>query len=207
MSPKASESTAPRPRGRPGKSRPGLLEAAITEFAEKGYEGATTAGIARRARSNQPLVHHHFGTKEKLFHLVLDELFAELERALVPPPGEAIDLRGIVSRFVLFTAKRPELARIWVIESGRGGKHADYMLDKHVRPLTDRMIALLGAAGAEAIGLDADPQLIVYALQGLASYPFLVAGQVKRLAHGNPRDPAFAERYADLVVDLIFRGR
>src|SRR5689334_24769372 len=76
--PKEAEAPPTRPRGRPGKARPALLKAAILEFAEKGYEGATTAGIARRARSNQPLVHHYFGSKEELFRVVLEVLFAEL---------------------------------------------------------------------------------------------------------------------------------
>jgi AcrR family transcriptional regulator len=47
------------------------LTAATREFADKGFAGATTVGIAKRARTTQPLVHHHFGSKAELFDLVL----------------------------------------------------------------------------------------------------------------------------------------
>src|SRR5947208_3696369 len=40
-----------------------ILAAAIRSFSEVGYEGTTTAGLARDAGVTQPLVHHHFGSK------------------------------------------------------------------------------------------------------------------------------------------------
>lgn len=65
--------TAPHRRGRSGR-RPGspdtrsqILEAARTEFAERGYESTSMRGIAGRAGVNAALLHHYFGTKEQLF--------------------------------------------------------------------------------------------------------------------------------------------
>jgi TetR/AcrR family transcriptional regulator len=191
--------TAPRPRGRPGKSRPALLEAAIKEFAEKGFAGATTADIARRAKTQQPLVHHHFGSKDELFKVVLDTLFDELRRDILPAPGEQVGLSGLVRRFVLFTARRPELARIWVIESAYRGPHLKYMLDHHVLPLMRIATPLI----AQDMRADLDPTLLVYAIQGLVTYPFLVPQQVKGATGADARAPAFAETYADVVAALL----
>ena len=197
--PTPDSAAAPRPRGRPGKSRPLLLEAAIHEFAEKGFTGATTAEIARRAKTQQPLVHHHFGSKDELFKVVLDTLFDELRRDVLPAPGAAFDARAMVRRFVLFTARRPELARIWVIESARGGWQLKYMLDQHVLPLMRLAVPMI----AGALRVDADATMLVYAIQGLVTYPFLVPQQVKHATGADARDPAFAERYADLVETLL----
>jgi len=194
-----AKQTAPRPRGRPGKSRPALLEAAIHEFADKGYAGATTAGIARRARSQQPLVHHHFGSKEDLFRVVLDTLFAELQREIIPAPGEQIALAVLVRRFTLFTARRPELARIWVIESAHRGPQLTYMLERHVLPLMQLAVPLV----ASGTHLALDPTLLAYAIQGLVTYPFLVPAQVKRATGADARDPAFAEAYAGVVEAIL----
>lgn len=44
-----------------------IVEAARTEFADKGYDGATVRGIARVAAVDPALVHHYFGSKEKVF--------------------------------------------------------------------------------------------------------------------------------------------
>jgi hypothetical protein len=106
----------------------------------------------------------------------------------------------------LFTARRPELARIWIIESARGGRHADYVLEKHIRPLTELLTPLITAAIPMGALPDVDPLKLMYALQGLASYPFLVPEQVRHLSHMNAGSPEFADAYADVVLALMFRG-
>jgi AcrR family transcriptional regulator len=44
-----------------------ILDAAVSEFAEFGYEKATIRGIARRAEVDPALVHHYFTNKQQLF--------------------------------------------------------------------------------------------------------------------------------------------
>src|SRR4051794_30580271 len=59
-----------RPTGRrPGNpdTREAVLAAARAAFAERGYDGATIRGIATAAGVDPALVHHYFGSKEKLF--------------------------------------------------------------------------------------------------------------------------------------------
>ena len=54
---------------RPGNqdTRSSILDAARTAFAEKGYDKASIRAIAADAGVDPALVHHYFGTKEKLF--------------------------------------------------------------------------------------------------------------------------------------------
>jgi AcrR family transcriptional regulator len=54
---------------RPGESRTreAILDAARKRFGEHGYEGTTIRGIARDADVDPALVHHFYGTKERLF--------------------------------------------------------------------------------------------------------------------------------------------
>jgi AcrR family transcriptional regulator len=54
-----------------------ILEAAVEEFAEHGYHGASTEGIARRAGISQPYVFRLFGTKQELFKAVVSRCFRE----------------------------------------------------------------------------------------------------------------------------------
>ena len=44
-----------------------VLDAALMEFAERGFEGASTEDIARRAGISQPYLFRLFGTKKELF--------------------------------------------------------------------------------------------------------------------------------------------
>lgn len=57
------------PGRRPGSAdtRTQVLDAARTEFADKGYDGTSVRGIARAAGVDPALVHHYFGSKEQVF--------------------------------------------------------------------------------------------------------------------------------------------
>jgi AcrR family transcriptional regulator len=60
---------APRTGRRPGKqtTREAILVAARNAFAERGYDRASIRQIAASAGVDPALIHHYFGTKEKLF--------------------------------------------------------------------------------------------------------------------------------------------
>jgi AcrR family transcriptional regulator len=62
---KGSNRTGRRPGG--GDSRADILEAALHEFAEKGFDKVSVRGIAHRAGCDAALVHQFYGTKEQLF--------------------------------------------------------------------------------------------------------------------------------------------
>ena len=57
------------PGRRPGESRTreAILDAARRRFGGQGYDGTTIRGIAADAGVNPALVHHFYGTKERLF--------------------------------------------------------------------------------------------------------------------------------------------
>ena len=76
-----------------------ILDAALAEFAEKGYHGASTEDIARRAGISQPYVFRLFGTKKELFRAVVARCFREtlemFQRAAEGLRGrEALDAMG-----------------------------------------------------------------------------------------------------------------
>jgi AcrR family transcriptional regulator len=54
---------------RPGNqdTKQSILDAARTVFAERGFDKASIRAIATEAKVDPALVHHYFGTKEKLF--------------------------------------------------------------------------------------------------------------------------------------------
>jgi AcrR family transcriptional regulator len=109
-----TESPEPARRRRPGRARSGrragdsgtreaILGAARRQFADRGYDGATIRGIAADAGVDPALVHHFYGTKERLFAAamslplvpseVLTAAFAEIASAGQPgqtgQPGQA----------------------------------------------------------------------------------------------------------------------
>jgi AcrR family transcriptional regulator len=57
-----------------------ILDAALTEFAERGFHGASTDTIARRAGVSQPYVFRLFGTKKELYVASVERCFRETEQ-------------------------------------------------------------------------------------------------------------------------------
>ena len=94
-----SAETSPRRSGRrSGESgtRQAILEAARRRFAEHGFDGATIRGIATDAGVDPALVHHFYGSKEKLFvvamrfPIVPSEVLSRVAGAERDRLGEAI---------------------------------------------------------------------------------------------------------------------
>jgi AcrR family transcriptional regulator len=66
----------PRKRARPrnrGESRARLLEAAVTVFAERGYQAASVDEVAARAGLSKGAVYWNFDSKEELFQALYEE--------------------------------------------------------------------------------------------------------------------------------------
>jgi AcrR family transcriptional regulator len=81
------------------RKREQILKAALSVFAEKGYEGATIADIAERASVAKGLVYDYFESKEDLFSRLFDRVFGHLESELeVPPPLDGDPVEAIVHR-------------------------------------------------------------------------------------------------------------
>jgi len=70
MNPTTTRSTA-------AARRDDVLDAALIEFADHGFEGASTEDIARRAGISQPYLFRLFGTKKELFKAAVGRCFRE----------------------------------------------------------------------------------------------------------------------------------
>jgi AcrR family transcriptional regulator len=72
--------------------RQAVLDAALTEFGDHGFEGASTDAIARAAGISQPYLFRLFGTKKELFiaadTLCFEETLARFDEAAKGLEGE-----------------------------------------------------------------------------------------------------------------------
>ena len=94
--------------------RDDVLDAAMIEFAEHGYEGTSTEDIARRAGISQPYLFRLFGTKKELFKAstarCLRETLEMFQRAAEGKRGEeALHAMGTAYIDELLTGDRVRL--------------------------------------------------------------------------------------------------
>jgi TetR/AcrR family transcriptional regulator len=119
---------AVRPAGRLRQARVALiLEAAEHVFAAMGFDGATTADIAARAGLPKANVHYYFGTKEKIYRAVLDNILDlwldEADHWITAERTPRAALGGYIAAKIALARDRPEASRIYAGELLRGAPH------------------------------------------------------------------------------------
>jgi AcrR family transcriptional regulator len=86
----SSDSVSARPREKPARTgntrdpestSAAILDAAVKEFTERGYEGARVDNIADRASINKRMLYHYFGNKQALYVAVLESSYAAIRTA------------------------------------------------------------------------------------------------------------------------------
>jgi TetR/AcrR family transcriptional regulator len=95
----ANRSRAARVRD-PEATKRRILDAAETELATKGYEGARLRDIAAAAGVNHALVHHYFDNKEGLLRAVVGRAMLGVSTRAFEVLGSARTLDDLVARYV-----------------------------------------------------------------------------------------------------------
>jgi AcrR family transcriptional regulator len=94
-------------------TREAILESARRQFAEHGYGGATIRAIASGAGVDPALVHHYYGTKERLFAAAMElpvvpgEVISEILAKLGREPGQSVGEQMVRSALALW--ERPDV--------------------------------------------------------------------------------------------------
>lgn len=198
-------------RGADRRTADRILAAALEEFANRGFDGATTTAIARRAGVTQPLVHYHFATKDELWRAVVGAEAAQLIAHFAKVGDELGDLgpverlKVVVRRLVHFMADHPEFGRILSYEGVQGGPRHEWVLglgDGQLRALD----ALIAAGVAEGWAKPLPAPHVASCITAAAAYFFIVRATVRDVYGLDPDDPAVVRDHADTVVELIFHG-
>ena len=190
-------------------ARERILAAALEVFAERGFDGARTREIAERADANLGLIKYYFNDKERLWKTAVTRAFAELQAdfaADVEPSGGDDTLAWLdrsVRRFVRFVARRPEFMRLMNDEAKRDSPRMRWLADRFVRPMSQAISAHVERARAEGLVAPISPVSLRYIVLGAAGLIFSQAPECRYLTGVDPTDPAFAERHAAAVIQLL----
>ena len=196
-----ASATAPaRPRKvgrRPAGSdtRGEVLDAARAEFGARGYDGASIRAIARTADVNSALVHHYFGTKQRLFLAALDFPLDPSAIAAHILDGERATIGERTVRLVVRVWEDPDQRdRLLAALRAAGGNEQFAALLRGFmrRELVEPLAAALGGPDA-ALRVELAMSQIV----GLAMARYVLA--VEPLASASP------ERLVELVGPTVQR--
>ena len=98
--------------------RADVLETACQIFAKAGYQGATTAEIARGSGVTEPILYRHFASKRDLYLSCLsaawDECRTMWEDAIATEPDAGLWVGSMGQSYLAAKDKRGYIANLWV---------------------------------------------------------------------------------------------
>jgi TetR/AcrR family transcriptional regulator len=132
-----------------------ILAAAERVFARGGFDGARMNEIAAEAGLPKANLHYYFGTKERLYRAVLEDIVTQwLDAAaewIVPQRHPAEALAGYVSAKLAHARKRPGASRVFAAELLRGAPLLMPFLSGEMRRRVEDMAVVIEGWAARGL--------------------------------------------------------
>jgi len=177
------------------RSRGALLDAALEEFAAKGFAGARVRDIAQRAGVSKDLVAYHFGGKEGLY-LAVQQSWLRREDGFADP---ALPLSELLGRYLHDALADPRPMRLLAWRGLAGPDEAP----PDGTPGAEDLSGTRDRQRRGELPADIDPAVLRLVLLAVVAAPVVFPGHARKLFGAAPGDPGFEARYADGLRRLI----
>ena len=111
----------------PEANRARIVNAAIDEFAARGFKGASMDAIAARTQTTRALINYYFGSKEKIYLAMLEHVYSEIRDAERQLDLDHLAPAQAIRRYVEFTFNyyldHEGFVRLVVAENQARGRH------------------------------------------------------------------------------------
>jgi TetR/AcrR family transcriptional regulator len=188
-------------------SRPRILETARREFADRGFDGARLAAIAREAGLSHPTLLYHFNSKADLYGSVIQSAVVdwagETETAVSGGLQGFDQVVSIIDAGFDFFATHGDFARILRREALEGGERLDAAISGSLRPFLDRAVAFLEREMQAGRLRRHDPLELMQICYGAVFTFFSDARFRARLLDTDPLTPDALTRHRNALTRLL----
>jgi TetR/AcrR family transcriptional regulator len=194
----------------PTQTRQHILDAALGEFAARGYDGARVDTIAAKAGANKRMLYHYFGNKDDLYLAVLECTYEHIRSHERDLDLEAMNPEQAMGELVRFTfgyfVAHPEFIRILNNENLYGAQHltrSSRITDMH-SPLVEQVHSTL-ARGAK-LGVfrrGVDPVQLYITIAGLGYFYLSNAATLGAIFERDLREQKALAARADHIVEVV----
>jgi TetR/AcrR family transcriptional regulator len=212
MNAKANQKSSHKP-ARPGAIRrrnvANILKAAETVFAQKGFSGASTAEIARRAGVPKPNLHYYFRTKQVLYESVLDrilEIWVDAMDELRPGAEPAEALSRYLARKIELSRRLPGPSRLWAMEMLAGAPHIGGFLRGRVRHLVEEKSAIVNGWIADGRIAPIDPPHLFFIIWAATQTYADFSVQMTAVMNRTRLDGEFYDAARETITTLVLNG-
>jgi AcrR family transcriptional regulator len=206
-------------RGRPRKraeqqraleTRGSILDAAIAEFAERGFEGASIRAIADRLGLQHPLITYHYRSKDILWRAAADHAFAQIRAGWDTSAPENSDLPPLArlqeeyATLFRYTVAFPEFHRFMRQEAFTNNPRLKWVAETILTPLLGRLIPQIVAAQKQGLLPAVDPILFHYMMVSLTATLSGFGPEMQVTSGLSAENPKVIEAYWRLVGETVF---
>jgi len=156
-----------------GSTRDRMIAEARALFAARGFYGVSIAQVAAELGLTKQALLHHFGTKERLYGLVLEQIAEELtdlKGALEPGVDPARRLQDWVVAMISDTPPRIERSRLLMREILDNPVRAESAGSWYLKPFLDELVVMLRSVPGWSEASDAQLRATVVQLLGAVNY-------------------------------------
>lgn len=187
-----------------------ILKAAESVFAKKGFAGASTAEIARKAGVPKANLHYYFRTKQDLYASVLDAILDvwldALSEELTPEAEPATALGNYIARKMAASRDAPEPSRLWAIEVIGGARHVQPFLRQRLRRLVKEKSAVIEGWIAAGKLKPVDPAHLLFMIWATTQTYADFAAQIGAVLDRKTLDDSVFSAATKTVTDIVLNG-
>jgi TetR/AcrR family transcriptional regulator len=196
-------------RGRIARERTmeNIHAAAIAEFSEKGFQGATTQAIAQRAGMKKTQLHYYINGKEELYEELLQKVL-QVWADIIQFDNSLIGPQAVLSRYIRnkldFSFSQPALSRIFTSEVLSSGHY----LQKYWPGAIEKIINkenLIKQWVVQGLIRPLDARLFIMHIWAVTQYYADFAVQVNQM-YGDISNTDTQQHIIAEVTTLILRG-
>jgi len=185
-----------------------IRRAAIHEFSQHGFAGASTQAIAQGAGISKSALHYYIEDKEALYSQILTDLIASWSRLFdfdkqAGTPTEV--LSDYLRRKLIFTLKNPELSRIFTTELLSGGHRLEQLWPEAVES-TNRFAALIEQWNRDGQIRPLDARLLIMHMWAMTQYYADYAIQAERMLGASLRTRKTQQHILDELIAFVLAG-
>jgi len=190
-----------------------ILSATVETIAKKGFDGASTHEIARRAGVKQSLVMYHFSSKEKLCWAAACDIIEsftgpflnQLKVTARMNPAEKLEV--LFHNFIEFSAEHPELHRFMIEANKHRSPQFHKMITEHLQPAFEFVQEQIRQAQRAGIMMKGNPAIIHYTMIGAATSVVSLPLEFEHLTGKRATDKASIEGLKKVFSGLFFHKR
>jgi len=185
-----------------------LIEAAREAFARDGFDAASVRDITAAAHANLGAITYHFGSKEALYHAVIERFavpVADEIAAISTETGPPLErLATCVRVFMEHIWKHPEMPRL-IMRELASDRPLPEPVARVIRRNLESFGRILREGQADGTVRQGEPHLMALSIAGQPLFLGIAAKAVRQVVGADPSDPAVRSMIADYLVGNIKR--